>query len=331
MFCTNCGHKVREGDNFCTSCGGRVGELRTTEIPINMTCSVTFFADAPKSTERQSDPFDGVGGRELKDLRTAKCPYCQKTLSKIPGAKTKCPQCHQFMYVRTRPSDYARAVVTAKDAKKIEMDYGIISGSREPDFRYITTASEVRAETARLTSSFKSKGYSEPSVDDVKWSILNIRILESASGTGGPDDRIIRYLMADFLARRWKLRDALAQYLLVCALDLIQDPNPSLAPAPLDQISRISRALNLSATEVREVFQRYYPARKGLTESESWTHLEKAIWPEPSTLSEPKHEPGAIARAPLSYEIEQTVSLPSGRSQKIWRDSRALINHDAGA
>jgi len=42
---------------------------------------------------------------EVKDERKAECPNCHKILSKIPGAKTKCPHCDEFMFVRTRPKD----------------------------------------------------------------------------------------------------------------------------------------------------------------------------------------------------------------------------------
>src|SRR6266567_9122128 len=54
---------------------------------------------------------------------------------KIPGAKTKCTQCGQFMYVRTRPEDGARTVVTEAEAHRIEESWKIkvMGGAREPD------------------------------------------------------------------------------------------------------------------------------------------------------------------------------------------------------
>lgn len=325
MFCTSCGHRVREGDDFCTSCGARVVRSPTMAAPSELKLAVTFSVSAPRHYEKPPDPFEGASARKLQDLRVAKCPNCNQALSKVPAAKTKCPHCRQFMYVRTRPDDFARVVVTAQDAKRIEADYSIISGSREPDFRNITTASEVKAERERLTLTFKAKGYSEPSEDDVKWAILTARLLGTAK-TRGMDDRNIRYLAADFLVRRWKLRDALAHYLLVCALDLRDSNIPYLSPTPLDQISRITRNLNLERDEVRKLFQRYYPGQAGLSESDCWMYLEKAIWPEPSTLREPTREAGSIARAASAHEIEQTVSLPNGEEVKIWRDVRAIAS-----
>lgn len=56
------------------------------------------------------------------------CPYCAKTLDKMPGRKTKCPFCANYMYVRTRPADKKRVVVTEQDAAKIDEQWKIESG-----------------------------------------------------------------------------------------------------------------------------------------------------------------------------------------------------------
>ncbi len=56
------------------------------------------------------------------------CPYCAKPLDKMPGRKTKCPFCANFMYVRTRPADKKRVIVTEQDAAKIEEQWNIESG-----------------------------------------------------------------------------------------------------------------------------------------------------------------------------------------------------------
>ena len=56
-----------------------------------------------------------------KDERKAECPYCKNGLKKVPSAKTKCPACKEFMYVRTRV-DGVRAVVTKLQSEEIEKD-----------------------------------------------------------------------------------------------------------------------------------------------------------------------------------------------------------------
>jgi hypothetical protein len=59
------------------------------------------------------------------------CPYCAKPLDKMPRRKTKCPFCANYMYVRTRPSDKKRVVVTEQDAVKIEKQWMVESGIYE--------------------------------------------------------------------------------------------------------------------------------------------------------------------------------------------------------
>jgi DNA-directed RNA polymerase subunit RPC12/RpoP len=59
------------------------------------------------------------------DQRRAECPRCRKSLKKIPASKTKCPHCGDFMFVRTRPQDGARVVVTADEVQRIEADWSV--------------------------------------------------------------------------------------------------------------------------------------------------------------------------------------------------------------
>ena len=59
------------------------------------------------------------------------CPYCAKPLDKMPGRKTKCPFCANYMYVRTRPADKKRVVVTEQDAAKIDEQWVVEKGIYE--------------------------------------------------------------------------------------------------------------------------------------------------------------------------------------------------------
>lgn len=59
------------------------------------------------------------------------CPYCVKPLDKMPGRKTKCPFCANYMYVRTRPADKKRVVVTEQDAAKIDEQWMVEKGIYE--------------------------------------------------------------------------------------------------------------------------------------------------------------------------------------------------------
>jgi hypothetical protein len=182
---------------------------------------VDFKVEPPlESWEKRSDPFGEKPRREPIDLRKAECPYCHQALKKIPGAKTKCPHCACLMFVRTRPEDFSRVMVTSAEADRIETDYQILTGAREPDFRYITTESEVRAERERLKESFAAKDGTGPSDDDVKWGMLNQKAIKYADDSDFGLSRNIYLTMAEFLARRWRLVEALELYLYVCILDL---------------------------------------------------------------------------------------------------------------
>ncbi len=70
--------------------------------------------------------------REQKDERKAECPNYHEALFKIPGgAKTKCPHCGEFIFVRTRPKDNARVVVTKAEADKIDEEWTIVAGTHD--------------------------------------------------------------------------------------------------------------------------------------------------------------------------------------------------------
>lgn len=56
------------------------------------------------------------------------CPYCALFLDKMPSRKTKCPFCANYMYVRTRPADKNRVVVTEQDAAKIDEQWMVEKG-----------------------------------------------------------------------------------------------------------------------------------------------------------------------------------------------------------
>jgi predicted nucleic acid-binding Zn-ribbon protein len=67
---------------------------------------------------------------ENLDQRKPECPYCHGALKKIPSKKTKCPQCGNSMFVRTRPRDRVRVVVTDQEAKNIENEW-IVYGEEQ--------------------------------------------------------------------------------------------------------------------------------------------------------------------------------------------------------
>src|SRR5260370_40667892 len=80
-----------------------------------------------------SDPFEEAHHPVSNDQRKAQCPYCREVLARVPGGKTKCPPCGEFILVRTRPRDGARVVVTKAAADPIERDWNIQKTARKAD------------------------------------------------------------------------------------------------------------------------------------------------------------------------------------------------------
>lgn len=104
------------------------------------------------------------------DSRKPECPYCQAALKRIPAAKTQCPYCGHFMYVRTRPDNRARVVVTDAEARRIDEAWEIDRVSRKPDDLAMMIA-KTEISTAQIESNFKV--WQDAGVAKVKWLALS--------------------------------------------------------------------------------------------------------------------------------------------------------------
>jgi hypothetical protein len=219
-----------------------------------------LFRSKPASSEQQHTPVD---------KRKAECPYCGQQLNKIPGSKTKCPHCSNFMYVRTRPKDNARVVVTKEEAEIIEEDWSIVAGAHDV---FLVEKEKLSKEKEYLKKKFGGK---EPSENDVQWSLLNKQLLEHASNGDRGLYRNALFAMGEILRKEMRFKESLKKYFEVCYLDLcganntggIKDPeilkkfppfNPKelafLALAIVYLMRRILRKLQLTDSEVRELF-----------------------------------------------------------------------------
>ncbi len=76
-------------------------------------------------------PSNRIDTSEWADERVAICPSCSGGLKKVPGAKTKCPNCSEFVYVRTDPRTKSRRVVKEAELEDIEDAWAILNGSYE--------------------------------------------------------------------------------------------------------------------------------------------------------------------------------------------------------
>jgi hypothetical protein len=215
-----------------------------------------------------------------KDERKAQCPYCKNGLKKVPSAKTKCPVCKEFMYVRTR-IDGVRAVVTKLQLEEIEKEWQNFGPSVDW-FKYIDIdQSSLKFQKAKkeLVERFNGK---EPSSSDVLWKIFNEQFIQySAEKEWGLYRNTIFHIGCLFLSEG-KDFQGLRTFLEVCYLDvnmqsldaakyvpLIEatiekgllkeskeqffDGHSTLAPVIINAIKRIRKDLNLSIDEVMHI------------------------------------------------------------------------------
>lgn len=234
-----------------------------------------------------------------QDKRNPECPNCHKTLKKVPGAKTECPYCGEFMFVRTT-LDNVRLVVTLDEADKIDEQWRIKNGTQEA---YIAEQGQLEDRKKVLQKNFGGK---EPSEHDVKWSLFNEEILNTASKSQWGLYRNTRFQMAEILNKENKLNDALKMYLGVCYLDLNGASNmPTdengelitdteffkpfdpklkfLAPGVIERVRKIIKKLELDKEEVKSYFldftsKEHESIRTPIAPIDCFEELEAKIW-----------------------------------------------------
>ena len=224
----------------------------------------------PKITVTLEVNEESVEQPEFQDKRRAECPYCNSVLKKVPGAKTKCPDCGEYMYVRTRP-DNIRLVVTKVEAEEIDEQWRIENGTQDA---YLAEQGRVEKRRNELREKFGGK---EPSEHDVHWGLLNEDIMNHAQNGQWGLYCNTRMQMADLLWKEKRHKGALQLYCMVCYLDLngannmpvgknnraIRDVegvmpfDPELkflAPGIINRIRKAIEILGMSKEEFQELF-----------------------------------------------------------------------------
>lgn len=59
------------------------------------------------------------------------CPYCHTELKKRPLAKTKCKNCSNYIYSRSRPIDEKKVLLTETEAEHVEVQWATLNGTSE--------------------------------------------------------------------------------------------------------------------------------------------------------------------------------------------------------
>jgi len=69
--------------------------------------------------------FEKLKGKK-QSTPNNRCPHCNAILEPVPQRKKKCPICNQYIFVRTRPLDKQRVLVTEEGSKQIDDDWAKI-------------------------------------------------------------------------------------------------------------------------------------------------------------------------------------------------------------
>lgn len=198
---------------------------------------------------------------------TPVCPHCAKSLDKMPGRKKKCPHCGQYMYVRTRPDDRQRVLVTEEGVHQIEEQW-MFEHAMYSD--HPVDRGALQAHRSALT---RKLGH-EPSERDVHWSLLNSQLVEHARNSNWGLYCNTRLSMAELLTREKKFRHALDTYLEISYLDangarnVGAESDPELlrlyppfskdaafqAPAIVNRIGLLARRLDMSESDLESAF-----------------------------------------------------------------------------
>lgn len=203
-----------------------------------------------------------------------KCPYCKKTLKKIPSRKSKCPYCSKYMFSRTRPLDRKKVLVTENEKDEIELEWTRFYEANE-NAELMQNDKYAKAKRD-LTKQFGK----EPSMNDVKWRVYNEKTLALASNRQWGLYRNNKLDMVKLLEKEGKQKEALQTLLEICYLDLngcrnlgtingkpmskqesdelgIQDFDTSMAflgPGIISMVKDNIKSLNLDFKEVKKLF-----------------------------------------------------------------------------
>lgn len=212
--------------------------------------------------------MDGQHALPLVGNTNAICPYCGQQLDKMPSRKKDCPHCRQPMFVRTRPGDGQRVIVTVGQADQIEEQWSIVNGMHAS---YLAKKKRFLETKACLAKRFGR----EPSDNDIAWSLFNDDMLTYASKRQWGFFRNAKLGMAEILRKESQFKQALVAYLEICYIDLngpsnignVPDPEilkeyppwdyknlGMLAPGIIERIAKIIKKICIPQDDVKVMF-----------------------------------------------------------------------------
>jgi hypothetical protein len=221
-----------------------------------------FLTGEPSSESRQDKP-SSTSKASAPPMKAAdvesKCPHCANTLEKRPLRKKRCPNCGNYIYVRSTPTGQNKVLVTEQQAAEIDKEW-----QRYHQEKLLHSDPEYRREHEQVKAQLMFERGTEPSVGDIRWVLAKKHILQHARDGDWGLYRNTKLEMAQQLQGEQKLMQALRTYLEVCYLDANGpcnrgakpfDPGQAIiAPGIIRQVRELSRSLGLQSDEVKGLF-----------------------------------------------------------------------------
>lgn len=203
------------------------------------------------------------------------CPHCGVLLEKKPTQKKKCPNCRENIFIRTRPDDREKVLVTEEQAFEIDAQWKRLSEQRLIEYEKkerekLESNSEYKEEKDKLFKQWKR----EPKPNDVLWSLANKHLLQHAQNGDWGLYTSTKLDMAKILVLENQLERALQVYLEICYLDIngpsnlsgMSDPDflkrfpafnvkhGDFAPAIIERVKKLATELGMQYAQIGEIF-----------------------------------------------------------------------------
>ena len=195
------------------------------------------------------------------------CPFCEHALKEMPEQSQKCPHCGDYVYVRSRPIDDRKILVTESQIQIVDEQWAIADGTYEEMLAHRRDPADDRVNLNR-------KSDLEKSLDDVRWTLLQKELLDNKLKWRYGSYRNTLVEMGKLLVREARFPEALSKYLDVCYLDLngttnvaiVEDQDPSQRQSPfvlelartdpsiVSEVRKLAAKLNLSRDDIQKRF-----------------------------------------------------------------------------
>jgi hypothetical protein len=201
------------------------------------------------------------------------CPYCKRKIEP-PSRKKKCPLCGEYIYVRTRPSDRTRVLVTEDQVNLIEQEWNRYYQDKE--YEQLLLDRRYRNEKEKLAVKLGKN----PTLSELKLNVNDKLMSEHAKKREWGLYRNCKLDVALTLEKAGDIRGALRTLFEVCYFDMngsnnvmtvngkampyaesekigIKDFDPRLAffaPAVIEWVKKWTLLANLKEEDARKLF-----------------------------------------------------------------------------